>query len=178
MHIIIGILTAAAGLIWALYRLQNSGVDLNSFNPFYWMRRRKWEQQLGAKALHRLENPMEAAALLVTAVATYHTDITRELRSEVTELFSEEFKIASAQAGELFSASVHLLREAGSLEAEVRLILAPSKDKLNASQLESLLRMLNKAATFEPAAQEDKARIVQCVERELAPQIKNQQVSW
>lgn len=178
MHIIIGVITAIAGLVWALYRLQNSGVDLNSFNPFYWMRRRKWEQQLGVKALHRLDNPMEAAGLLVTAVATYETDITRDLRSEVTALFAEEFKIANEQAGELFSASLHLIREAGSLEAEVRHILAPSKEKLSAAQIESLFRMLNKAAAFEPAAGEEKQRIVKCVEKELTPQMKSQSVSW
>lgn len=178
MHIIIGVITAIAGLVWALYRLQNSGVDLNAFNPFYWMRRKKWEQQLGAKALHRLEDPVEAAALLVTAVATCGTDITRELRTEVVALFTEEFKIANDHAGELFSASLHLIREAGSLEAEVRHILAPSKEKLNAAQMQSLFRMLNKAASLEPAAREEKSRIVKCVEKELAPQVKAQTVNW
>lgn len=178
MHIVIGVITAIAGLVWALYRLQNSGVDLNAFNPFYWMRRKKWEQQLGTKALHRLEDPVEAAALLVTAVATYETDITRELRGEVTALFVEEFKIASAQAGELFSASLYLLREAGSMEAEMRHILAPSKGKLNALQIESLFRMLHKAAAFEPAAREEKSRLVACVEKELAAQIKTLNINW
>lgn len=178
MHIIIGVITAIAGLVWALYRLQNSGVDLNAFNPFYWMRRKKWQQQLGTKALHRLDQPLEAAALLVTAVATYETDITRELRSEVVGLFVEEFKITHDHAGELFSASLHLIREAGSLEAEVRHILAPSKAKLNATQMQSLFRMLNRAAEFEPAAGEEKSRIIKCVEKELAPQFEVQNINW
>ena len=37
---LIGFITALAGLIWALHSLQNAGVNLNAFNPFYWARRR------------------------------------------------------------------------------------------------------------------------------------------
>lgn len=178
MHIIIGVLTAAAGLIWALYRLQSSGVDLNSFNPFYWLRRRKWEKQLGTKAMHRLENPMEAAALLVTAVATCETEITRELRSEVSSLFEKEFQIPNAKALELFSASIHLLREAGNLDAEVRPILAPCKSKLNSEQIESLMSMLKRSADFEVQAKATKERLIKCIERELAPQLKTANGKW
>lgn len=178
MHIVIGVITALAGLVWALYRLQNSGVDLNSFNPFYWLRRKQWERRLGTKALHQLENPMEAAALLVTAVATYETSVTRDLRNEVATLFATEFHMTHAKAIELFSASLHLLREAGSLEAEIRLILAPTKAKLNAQQLASLVTMLNKAAAFEPGAAAAKERIIKAVEKELAPQTRESSGTW
>jgi len=178
MHIIIGVLTAAAGLIWALYRLQHSGVDLNAFNPFYWLRRRKWEKQLSTKALHRLENPMEAAALLVAAVASCEAEVTRDLRKEVTALYEKEFQISHAKALELFAASIHLLREAGKLEAEVRPILAPSKSKLTPEQIASLMSMLQRAADFEPHAKPTKERFIQSVERELEPQIKTANGKW
>ncbi|MEX2962926.1 hypothetical protein [Microbulbifer sp. TYP-18] len=69
MHILIGIITAIAGLVWALNSLQNSGVNLNAFNPFMWLRRRKWEKSLGTKPMHALTDSMEVAALLVVAVA-------------------------------------------------------------------------------------------------------------
>jgi len=42
VHIIIGVITAIATLVFALNRLQDSGVNLNSFNPFFWARRRAW----------------------------------------------------------------------------------------------------------------------------------------
>ena len=38
MHIVIGILTAVAGLFWAISALQNSGA-IDSLNPFLWRRR-------------------------------------------------------------------------------------------------------------------------------------------
>lgn len=52
MHIIIGFITAFAGLVWALNSLQNAGFDLNSLNPFALMRRRRWAKKLGTKPMH------------------------------------------------------------------------------------------------------------------------------
>ena len=69
MHIIIAIVTAIAGLIWALIRLQNSGIDLNSFNPFYWARRRKWERQYTMKPIHNLQQPLDAAVVWLVGIA-------------------------------------------------------------------------------------------------------------
>lgn len=167
MHIIIGILTALAGLIWALNRLQNSGVDINAFNPFLWARRRKWEKTLGIKGMHQLEHPMEAAALLVVAVATCEEDLTREAKSELSELFIKEFNINKDRAYELITSSTYLLREAGNLTAEVSHILAPTKDKLNREQRSSIIKMVEFAAALDGAASEDQISIVQSVNKEL-----------
>ena len=38
VHILVEFLIAIAGVIWAWYRLHNSGVNLNSFNSSYWAR--------------------------------------------------------------------------------------------------------------------------------------------
>ena len=54
MYIIIGFLTTIAGLIWALHALQNAGFDLNSLNPFYYARRRKWQNTYGARPILNL----------------------------------------------------------------------------------------------------------------------------
>ena len=60
MHIIIGLITAIAGFIWALHSLQNAGFDLNALNPFTWARRRKWEMQLGTKPMHALTDSIRS----------------------------------------------------------------------------------------------------------------------
>ena len=91
MHIIIAILTAVVGVIWALYRLQNSGVDLNSFNPFYWLRRRAWEAKLGTKPLHRLEKPLEVAAVLVVAALKTEGEISREQKRKSSTSLRKNF---------------------------------------------------------------------------------------
>ena len=38
MHIILSVITALGGLIWAIVALQRSGFDINSLNPFLWHR--------------------------------------------------------------------------------------------------------------------------------------------
>ena len=69
MHIIIGLLTTTAGLIWALHALQNSDFDLNSLNPFYYARRRKWQNTYGARAILNIDEPMTLGAVMILGVA-------------------------------------------------------------------------------------------------------------
>lgn len=158
MHIIIGLLTAVAGLVWALYRLQNSGVDLNSFNPFHWARRRRWEKQLGTRPLHRLENPMEAAAALVVGMAELRGTVTRETKERVTSLFASEFRISGQEAADLYAASSYLLRDVVNMPGEVKAILKPTLGRYEVRHQQSLMSMLAEVARTEgtPTGQQEK----------------------
>ncbi len=177
MHIIIGVLTAFAGLVWALNRLQNSGVDINSFNPFYWVRRRNWEKKLGTKGMHQLDQPMEAASLLIVAVATCDDDLTRDGKAEITELFCREFNIIESRATELISSSLFLLRESGNLSSEVSNILAPTKSQFNSDQKLSIYRMLDIASRLEGPASQDQMNFIQAVNKEFSEKV-GQKGSW
>ncbi len=167
MHIIIGLITATAGLIWALYRLQQSGVDLNSFNPFHWLRRKKWEAQVGTKPLHRLDNSMEAAAVLIVAMAELDGTVTRETKSSVLQLFIREFELSEKDAAEMYATASYLLKEAAYLPAEVKNILAPSKDQFQPNQTELLLGMLAQVSTMEGEANQTQTEFLEAVRREL-----------
>ena len=177
MHIIIGIITAIAGLVWALNSLQNAGVDLNAFNPFTWIRRRQWARQLGTKPMHALTNSMDAAALLVVAVALLEGEITRDTKLEILQIFEQEFSIQRPRAIELFSASSYLLKDVLNVAAEVRLILAPSKAEFQERQAQTLLAMLNKVATLETAISPDQGSVIKAVELEFGANDK-QTETW
>ena len=166
MHILIGLITAVAGLIWALHSLQNAGVNLNAFNPFTWMRRRKWEKQLGIKPMHALTSSMDAAALLVVAMAKEHGDITRESKLEILSLFETEFGIKRSKSIEMYSSSVYMLQGALNMADEVRHILKPSKKDFGNNQVTKLLDMLNTVACLEDTTEGQKA-IIKAVEQEL-----------
>lgn len=167
MHILIGLITAAAGLFWALNRLQNSGVNLNSFNPFFWARRRKWQNQLGTKPIHQLENPIDCASVLMVAIAKMDGDITREQKSEIITMFRDELGLSSDAAAESYGASSYMLQEVVNIVGEVKNILAPTKDQFERHQKESLLKMLKKIATTEgPTSKEQNAYITE-VENQL-----------
>jgi hypothetical protein len=142
----LAILTAIAGIIWALYRLHSSGVDLNAFNPFYWFRRRKWQNQINTKPIHLIENPMEAAALLLVATAKLDGEITREQKRFVIQLFVTEFSITETVANELYATSSYLLKDVDKITPEVRLILEPCKAAFKPNHIATLIEMLHKVA--------------------------------
>ena len=167
MHIIIGIITAIAGLIWALRSLQNAGVDLNSFSPFTWARRRRWEKQLGVKPIHALTDSMEVAALLVVAMAKTEGEITRESKMEILAIFEEEFAIQRKKSIEMFSSSANMLQNIMSMDEEVKHVLAPSITDFQESHVQKLLKMLNKAAALEGEATAAQLAIIQAVEMQF-----------
>lgn len=166
MHIVIGIITAVAGLIWALNSLQNAGVNLNAFNPFAWARRRRWEKQLGTKPMHGLTESMDAAALLVVAVAKEHGDITRETKMEILSMFENEFGVKRSKSIEMYSSSIYLIEGTLNMASEVRHILKPSKEKFTDSHIAKLLAMLNAAADLENTTEGQRA-IIKAVEHEF-----------
>lgn len=160
MHIIIGVITAIAGLIWALNRLQNSGVNLNAFNPYFWFRRHQWEKQLGTKPIHRLERPMEAAAVLILGVVLEEGEISREQKADTISMFSSEFNLTSDAATELFSASAFMVRGTFEFVLEVKKILAPSMHKFSIENKTALLILLKKAGEFDGELTEHQLNII------------------
>ena len=167
MHIIIGVITAIAGFMWALHSLQNAGVDLNAFNPFTWARRRKWEKQLGTKPMHALTDSMDAAALLIMSVAKEDGDITRDSKMEILSMFESEFGLPRNKAIEVFSASTYMLKDVVDMSLEVKSVLAPCKNEFQRSHIVKLIEMLNKVSNFEASASQGQLKIIKAVETEL-----------
>ncbi len=167
MHIILGLITTVGGVIWALYRLQNSGVDLNSFNPFYWARRRSWEKQLGTKEIHRLQSSIEAAALLVVAMARLEGEVTREQKKEITSLFVKEFGINQSVALDYYTSSSHMLKDVMNISSEVRNVLKPTKAEFKSNHVDALLEMLSMVSRAEGPANAEQELLLKVVSDEL-----------
>jgi hypothetical protein len=64
MHIFIGLLTAVAGLFWAINAMKQSGA-WDSLNPFLWKRSRHWQTKYHSNPLYNITKPLEAAGLLM-----------------------------------------------------------------------------------------------------------------
>ncbi len=159
---ILAILTALGGVLWGLYRLHNSGVDLNAFNPFHWFRRRKWQQKINSKPLHLIENPMEAAAVLLVATAKLDGEITREQKNFIIRLCAQEFSISEKVSAELYATSSYMLKDVDNVVDEVRLILEPCKAAFKASHVTTLIEMLHKVAGEEsPPSEAQNALIIE-----------------
>jgi len=174
---VIAILTALTALVWALYRLHTSGFDLRALNPFHWLRRMKWQHQINTKPTHAIENPMEAAALLLVAIAKLDGEITREQRNFIIQLFIAEFSLTEITANELYAASSYLLKDTSNIIPEVRLILEPCKAAFKPNHIETLLEMLNKVASAENSPTVAQSELIVEVRKHLAPG-KDEKFNW
>ena len=101
MHIVIGALSAMAGLIWAFVALQRSGFNPDSINPFLWYRRAQWRRKYGVRPIYNLDDPMDVAAVLILGVAKCEGEISREQKQAIQGLFETEFGLDNNAAADL-----------------------------------------------------------------------------
>ncbi len=174
---IIAILTAITGIFWALYRLQNSGVDLNAFNPFFWLRRKRWQNQINTQPIHLIENPIEAAALLIVATAKLDGEITREQKNLIVQLFMDEFSTTEKVATDLYASASYALKDIVNIVDDVRLILAPSKSAFKPNHIEALLEMMLKVASTESLPNKTQSALIVEVKKQLTSN-KEEKLTW
>lgn len=172
MHIIIAAITAIAGLIWALYALQNAGVDLNAFNPFTWARRRKWEKLYGSKPIYNLTKPMEAAAAIMVGVLKQEGEVSREQKQEVIDLFKANFMLSDQDAVELFASSAHLVKDEVNLDQSIKYILKPSMSQFTPDMASSFIELLDKVSKLEGTPSKSQISVISNVKSEIGKQSK------
>lgn len=167
MHIIIGLITAIAGLVWALVKLQNSGLNLSALNPFFWWRRNQWQKKVGAQPLHQIEKPMEAVAVLLVAIVKTEGEVSREQKQEIIRLFTSEFKLNNQEAVDLFSASSFMLQAVNDIVHEVKNILAPCKINFSETQAESAIELLTNVSLLDGEISTIQQEIIDATQKEL-----------
>ena len=165
MHIVIGALSALAGLIWAFVALQRSGFNPDSINPFLWYRRAQWRKKYGVRPIYNLEDPMDVAAVLILGVAKCEGEISREQKQEILNLFETEFKLDGDVAADLLLASSHLLRDEIYLSDNLEKVLLKSAAAFTAGQVESLRDMMVRIGTLESALNEEQRKLISATEQ-------------
>lgn len=151
MHIIIAAITAIAGLLWALNSLQRSGFDLNSLNPFFWLRRRQWAMQQ-VDPLYAIQTGRELAAVLMFAVLRQGGDPTAEAKAHLLKLYDCELNYSPSEASEMYAVASHLVSTDPNYMHKVGDIVSPALDEMTGHQ-KSLAAQLVKqmsTATGEP----------------------------
>ena len=166
MHIIIAVITAIAGLLWALNSLQRSGFDLNSLNPFYWARRRQWEQKQ-VNPLYAIETPRELAAVLMFAVQRQAGDPTQEQKEFLLALYRDELKFSDKERNEMYQLASHLLSTDPNYAHKVSELIAPSRSSMSESQRQSIPDLVSRVASHNNAPNSDQTKFVESIERAL-----------
>ncbi|OUS31609.1 hypothetical protein A9Q99_03305 [Gammaproteobacteria bacterium 45_16_T64] len=157
MHIIIGFLTTLAGLIWALHALQNSGFDLNSLNPFYYARRRKWQSTYGERPILNIDEPMTLGAVMAVGIAGRDGAITRETKNTILDMFQTEFGLQESGANELYISASHLLKGEDNLVGQMTNIVKRSKSSVSEEQYLSIMSLMKKVGSAEGIFSEDQS---------------------
>jgi uncharacterized tellurite resistance protein B-like protein len=160
MHVIIGVITAVAGLIWAVVALQRAGISLSGLNPFLWLRRAEWRKKYSDKPIYALDQPLDVAAVLLLGVAKCEGEISSEQKRKLHQIFERDFRLASDEAADLLLASSHLIRNEIYLVDNLPKILDKSAAKFTSEQVSSLLSLMQRVASFEGPPNSEQQKLI------------------
>lgn len=176
MHIIIGLITAIGGLLWALNSLQRSGFSFSSLNPFAWKRRREWRKKYQESPLYSINNPMESAAVLLLGTAKLEGEISQEQKKQILNIFSEEFNLSTNEAGELFASTAYLLQHENNFLKNINRILSKSAEKFSSEQKQSTLELIKRISQIDSDILETQQELINTVSKILL--VNNKQEKW
>lgn len=168
MHIVLSVITALAGLAWALSSLQKSGFDFNSLNPFLWHRRSKWRKKHDTKPIYKLSEPLDVAAVLLLGTAKCEGEVSSEQKNKLIEIFQEKFHLDEDQASDQLLASSHLLRDEIYIVDNINQLLEKSGPKFNSSQIDSLTELMRNVAKIESPINQEQQKLINATEKYFA----------
>lgn len=169
MHILITILSAITTILVLLNRLAEAGIDLGGLNPFLWSRRRKWKKQYQGNPLWQIEQPMDATAILLVAVAKADGDMTKEDKSALLNMFETEFRLSKKDAAGLLVSSVHVLGDGDELRRNVAKFLSPNVTAFSPEQASSAFKLLEKIAGPPGSRHPNAEKLLVDVDTQLGP---------
>lgn len=178
MHIVIAVITAIAGLFWALNSLQRSGFHFSSLNPFLAYRRWQWSRSYGARPIYKMERPMDVAAVLLLGVAKADGAITSDQKRELLAMFQSEFSIPRDEASDLLLASSHLIRDEIYLVDHLDKILERSAERFEPDAVASLLAMMRKVAALDGSINNEQQKLIGATESYFAGRTKQPAGKW
>lgn len=175
MHIIIGVLTAIAGLFYAITALKNSGA-IDSLNPFLWYRRAQWRKKFANKPIYALSEPIDVAGLLIVGVAKLEGELSKEQKQEILQVFENEFHLSDTEARHLFKSSSFHLKDVDITPKDIDNIFERSQSKFSAQQASSMISMMQRISKVDSEINVEQKRLVAETERYF--QSLGNQKSW
>ena len=161
MHIILGILGTIVTILWLLHRLAEMGITLGGLNPFLWNRRRKWEKHHDANPIYKIESPLDATALLITATAKADGDMSSDEKHKILSMFENEFHLIKRDAAALLISSSHLLGKGDEVRDNLKGVLAPSLENFTAEQATSVIDMMHQISQVGASPSELQSKLIE-----------------
>jgi len=149
MHVILGALGALVTILILLKRLSDAGVDLGWLDPIKWQRRRKWKQQYNEDPVFSIDDPMKATAGLMYTMVKCSGDISREEKSFLLSVFSNDFQLTDAESTDLLSTCSFYIKDENLVKNQLKKFISPSLNNFSDSQKKSAVTLITKVASCE-----------------------------
>lgn len=170
MHIILGILGTIVTILVLFKRLSDAGLDIGWLNPFTWRRRRAWRKKIEGNPVFSLDSPLEAAAMLATAVAKIDGEISREEKTTLLSLFQSEFGKTEKEASDLLLSSIYIFGDGEDALNKPAKIIQRSLDKFSEDQAKSVMSLLTEIQQIDPSNAKEKERFIAEIDNVFAKQ--------
>jgi len=147
MHILLAILGAASTIGMILWRARGAAhaahevVDAAQGVRLFF-RRTKWRKKVNTDMLKQIDDPREAAAAMMVAIAEQDGLLTQRMSETLIGMMMSEFQVAERQAGELMQRGRWLAKDAGDLGQFLRRLSAPVRRHCTAAERAALQEML------------------------------------
>ncbi len=170
MHIIAIIASVIGGLLFVLWRMQqaaNATRDIaDAASEVQGLFRRwKWSRKANANPLDMIEDPREAAAAMMVAVAQNDGPLTDAERTLIISKMTETFDSSPKQAEELLARGRWLTKDSLDIANVMRRVAPVILKSCGPNERRDLLAMLLAAATvhgpLDPTIQQDIKRFAQ-----------------
>ena len=170
MHIILAILGTIVTILVLFKRLSDSGIDIGWLNPFTWRRRRAWRKKVEGNPVFSLDQPLEVAAMLATAVAKVGGEISREEKAELLSLFQSEFGKTEKEASDLLLSSIYIFGDGQEALKKPEKIIQRSLDKFSEDQAKSVMSLLDTIKNVDEANSEEKSVFISKIDKVFSSQ--------
>ena len=147
MHILLALLGAASTIGMILWRLRGAAnaahevVDAADGVRLFF-RRSKWSRKVNSDILKRIDDPREAAAAMMVAIAEQDGFLTEQMSETLIGMMMSEFRVGEREADELMQRGRWLAKDAGDLGQFLRRLSAPVRRRCTPAECEALKEML------------------------------------
>ena len=147
MHILLAILGAIGTigmLLWRIKMAADAAKDIASSakDAKNYMRRRRWEKKAAADPIKDINDPREAAATILAALASYDGTMSETEETTILQEIKAAFQTDDKMATELLAHGRWLSKDSGDLNAFISRLLPPIVRHCSDREKHDLLTMM------------------------------------
>ena len=172
MHILLGILGFIGGLAMLLWRIKmasDAAKDIASTanDAKNYMRKRRWQKKAAVDPIKDINDPREAAATILAALASYDAAISESEETVILQEIKSAFQTSNDVAIELLAHGRWLSKDAGDLNAFISRLLPPIVRHCSQKEKHDLLGMMERVASANGSASDLENDAIFFVQRHL-----------